>query len=58
MLISAEFATANIPMNGKMRSKGSPGAPARTTWVRAEPLVESVRSPNGTRVTAQIETRT
>ena len=58
MLISAEFATANMPMNGKILSNGSPGAPARTTWVSAEPFAVSTRSPTGTSATAQIETST
>ncbi len=58
MLISAELATANMPMNGKIVSKGRPGAPAATTWVSAEPLSASVRSPTGTSATALIETST
>ena len=58
MLISAELATANIPMNGKMVSNGRSGAPAATTWVSADPFSGSVRSPTGTRATAEIDTRT
>ena len=37
MLISAELATANMPMKGKTLSKGKLGAPAATTWVNADP---------------------
>ena len=58
MLISAELATANMPMNGKIVSKFRSGAPAATTWVSAWPLSGLVRSPTGTSATAVIETRT
>lgn len=58
MLMSAEFATANIPMNGKIVSNGRFGAPAATTCVSADPLASSVRSPTGTSATAVIATST
>ncbi len=58
MLIRAELATANIPMNGKILSNGMSGAPAATTWISAESAPSAVRSPTGTSATAVIETRT
>ena len=58
MLISAELATANMPMNGKTLSNGKFGAPAATTWVSADPSSGLASVPTGTSATAVIETRT
>src|SRR5699024_4881697 len=56
MLSSAEFATANIVMNGKIVSIGTPGAPALTTSSRGVSL--SVRTPIGTAATVTMDTST
>ena len=56
MLISAVFDTANIVMNGRMSSIGSPGAPALTTSTSGVSLSSSF--PIGTSATATIETST
>jgi hypothetical protein len=58
MLMSAEFATANMPMNGKSVENGRPGAAAATTCVSADPLDSSARFPTGTRATAVSATST
>ena len=55
MLISAVFDTANMVMNGKISSMGSPGAPAFTTSTSGVSLACS--SPTGTSATATIDTR-
>ena len=54
MLISAVLDTANIEMNGRMSSIGSPGAPALTTSTSGVSLASSV--PIGTSATATIAT--
>jgi hypothetical protein len=56
MLISAEFATANIEMNGRMSPIGRPGAPALTTATSG--VSDSARVPTGTSATDATETRT
>ena len=56
ILISAEFATANIVMNGKITSIGIPGAPSRTTSSSGVSL--SVSTPIGTAATVTMETST
>ena len=56
MLISAEFATANIEMNGRIVAAGMPGAAACTTLTRGVSL--SASSPTGTRATEQSPMRT
>ena len=56
MLISAEFATANIAMNGKTASSARPGAPASTTL--SSGVAPSLSSSSGTSATAVTETST
>src|SRR5690349_7138861 len=56
MLISAVLDTANIDMNGRMSSIGSPGAPALTTSTKGVSLASS--TPTGTNATATIATIT
>src|SRR5215212_5929452 len=56
MLISAVFDTANIEMNGRMSSIGSPGAPALTTSTSGVSL--SSNTPTGTSATATMATMT
>src|SRR5829696_350849 len=51
MLIKAEFATANILINGKIWSTGRSGAPAVTTFSRGASPVPS--SPAGTSAIAE-----
>ncbi|CAM4082833.1 hypothetical protein ACMU6081_26580 [Achromobacter mucicolens] len=56
MLMSAEFATANIEMIGMMYSTGRSGAARLTTSTSGVLLLAS--SPTGTSATAQMDTST
>ena len=56
MLISAEFATANIEMNGSRSLIGTPGAAVSTTVTSGVSL--SASTPTGTRATEHSEMRT
>ncbi|MNV48977.1 hypothetical protein D3C71_1409090 [compost metagenome] len=56
MLISAEFATANIEITGMMYSTGKSGAARLTTSTSGVELLAN--SPTGTSATAHIDTST